>query len=269
MLAVTSILALSMLAACSSQTDNKAAGTAGTEGENVTTYVMGTSGAFAPFAYMDEDGVLTGYDVEVMKKVDALLPEVAFDMKTYDSDGLFLGLDGGSIDLITHQYGKNAEREEKYLFAAEPFGFTAISIATRAADTDINNAQGLEGKTAMVTATGLPNAWLTEYNETQATTPVELKYYEGDWVQGMQLIANGEGDAMLAPAVNIDVSIQNMGLPLRRVAEPLYTSDVYFIYNQDNAALRDQIDVVLRELKADGTLKALSEQFLGGDYSGQ
>ncbi|MDR1131806.1 MAG: transporter substrate-binding domain-containing protein [Oscillospiraceae bacterium] len=231
------------------------------------TYVVGTSGSFAPFCFTDTDGTLTGYDVEVLRAVDERLEDVSFTFKTFDFDGLFLGLDGGSIDFITHQLGKNAERESKYLYANEPLGFTSMSIATRAEDTDINNVKDLEGRSILITATGVPNTWLTKYNEETAETPVVLEYYEGDWVQGMQLVVSGSSDATAAPAVNIDTAIKDMGLAVRRAPDPLYTVDVFFIYAKTHTALRDRIDAVLKELKADGTLSAISRQFLGDDYT--
>lgn len=266
-------------AACSATTDAPPApsgsATAGpdsgsapvTDGMPETTVVVGTSGSFAPFCYTDENGNLTGYDVEVLRAVDEKLGDVTFEFRTFDFDGLFLGMDGGSIDFITHQLGKNPERESKYLYANEPLGYTSMSIATRAEDTGINSVKDLEGKSVLVTATGIPNTWLTNYNETEAETPVTLEYYEGDWVQGMQLVVSGGSDATAAPAVNIDTAIRDMGLAVRRAPEPLYTVDVFFIYAQGHTELRDKIDAALRELKADGTLSNLSRYYLGDDYS--
>lgn len=241
-----------------------------TESPPAQTVVVGTSGAFAPFCYTDESGNLTGYDVEVLRAIDAKLEDVAFDIRTYDFDGLFIGLDAGSLDLITHQLGKNAERESKYLYAGEPLGFTSMSIVTRAADTGINSVEDLQGKTVLVTTTGIPNTFLAKYNEGigDAGEKIKLAYYEGDWVQGMQNVVNDtQYDASAAPAVNIDTAIEKLGLPVRKGATPLYTVDVFFIYRSDNTALRDKIDTVLKELKADGTLGKISMQFLGADYS--
>ena len=43
----------------------------------------------------------------------------------------------------------------------------------------------------------------------------------------------------------------------------------YFILRKDAEAqqLADKIDATVKEMKADGTLKKLSEQFLGADYT--
>ncbi|GHU70031.1 L-cystine-binding protein TcyK [Clostridia bacterium] len=233
----------------------------------VTTYTIGTSGSFAPFCYTDEDGNLTGYDVEVLRAIDAKLDDVEFVFKTMDFNGLFLGLDAGSLDFISHQLGKNDEREAKYLFANEPLGYTSMNFAVRAADDSINSIKDVEGKTALVTATGLPNVWLTNYNAETAETPVTLKYYEGDWVQGMQQVVAGGADTTVSPAVTIDTTIRDMGLGVRRIPEALYTVNVYFIYANGQEALRDKIDAVLVELRDDGTLGEISVQFLGDDYT--
>jgi ABC-type amino acid transport substrate-binding protein len=266
-----------VFAACSGGADAPAAAPAGTDGAEtstpsesdsaVTNYIVGTSGSFAPFCYTDEAGNLTGYDVEVLRAIDEKLTNATFEFKAMDFDGLFLGLDAGNLDFISHQLGKNAEREAKYLYADEPLGYTAMSIVARADDSGIHGVKDLEGKEVLVTATGIPNTWLTAYNEEEAETPVILKYYDGDWVQGMQQLVAGGGDATAAPAVNIDTAIRDMGLAVRRVPDPLYTVNVFFIYANGRQALRDEIDGVLRELRADGTLTAISQQFLGEDYT--
>lgn len=232
-----------------------------------TNYTIGTSGSFAPFCYTDEEGNLTGYDVEVLRAIDEKLDDVTFTFKAMDFDGLFLGLDAGSLDFISHQLGKNAEREAKYLYANEPLGFTSMNLAVRVADETTQSVKDVEGKTVLVTATGLPNTWLTNYNAETAQTPVELKYYEGDWVQGMQQVVAGSGDATVAPAVNIDTAIRDMGLGIRRAPAPLYTVNVFFIYAKGHEELRDKIDAVLVELREDGTMGEISKQFLGDDYT--
>ncbi|MDR1570203.1 MAG: transporter substrate-binding domain-containing protein [Oscillospiraceae bacterium] len=253
-----SILVIIMLAAL--------AATALAASETVD-YVVGTSGSFAPFCYTDDDGNLTGYDVEVLRAIDEKLEDVTLTFKAMDFDGLFLGLDAGSLDFISHQLGKNAEREAKYLYANEPLGYTAMSLAVRADDEAVNSVKDIEGKQVLVTATGLPNTWLTAYNEETAETPVELKYYEGDWVQGMQQLVAGGGDATVAPAVNIDTAIRELGLAIRRAPDPLYTVNVYFIFAKDHEELRDRIDATLVELRDDGTLASISQQFLGDDFT--
>jgi L-cystine transport system substrate-binding protein len=258
---------LLLLAACSSGGGDGATASPGADADGeVTNYVIGTSGSFAPFCYTDDAGKLTGYDVEVLRLIDEKLADVTFEFKAMDFDGLFLGLDAGSLDFISHQLGKNAEREAKYLYAKEPLGYTAMSIVARAEDTSIQNVKDLEGKEVLITATGIPNTWFTTYNET-ADNPVVLKYYEGDWVQGMQQLVSGSGDATVAPAVNIDTAIRDMSLAVRRAPEPIYTVDVFFIFAQGKEALRDRVDGVLKELRADGSLARVSREFLGDDFT--
>ena len=50
-------------------------------------------------------------------------------------------------------------------------------------------------------------------------------------------------------------------------AEPVHNSDAYLLFNkQTDQALIDAVNTALEELKADGTIKELSEEYLDGDY---
>ena len=48
---------------------------------------------------------------------------------------------------------------------------------------------------------------------------------------------------------------------VKLIADNLYA---YYILPKDETELRDKIDEAIKQLKADGTLKKLSEQFFGG-----
>lgn len=47
--------------------------------EGVTTVRVGTMGTYSPFSYTDEDGKLTGYDLEVVRKVEQTDPSLHFE----------------------------------------------------------------------------------------------------------------------------------------------------------------------------------------------
>jgi ABC-type amino acid transport substrate-binding protein len=51
------------------------------------------------------------------------------------------------------------------------------------------------------------------------------------------------------------------------ITETIAPAKSYFLFSQSGAALRDKWDAALRELIADGTLKALSFKYFDYDYS--
>ena len=51
------------------------------DNSGVTTYTVGTEGAYPPFNLVNEKGEPDGYDIAVMKAIDDLNPDVEFNMK--------------------------------------------------------------------------------------------------------------------------------------------------------------------------------------------
>jgi L-cystine transport system substrate-binding protein len=95
--------------------------TAAAEPVEVTKIVVGTGTAFPNVCFIDENGKLTGFDVELLKEIDSRLPEYEFEFQTMDFSNLLLSLETNKIDLVAHVMEKNPERELKYSFNKEPY----------------------------------------------------------------------------------------------------------------------------------------------------
>jgi L-cystine transport system substrate-binding protein len=118
MVLIMVLLAL-VLGACSSQetksTSKESSGGA-KEGTKVQKILVGTGTQFPNVCFIDEDGKLTGYDVELVRKIDEKLPEYEFEFKTMEFSNLLLSLETNKIDFVAHQMEVNEERQEKFLF---------------------------------------------------------------------------------------------------------------------------------------------------------
>ena len=121
--AILSLTTLLSLAACggaassgaASSAPSGAASSAAASAEEVKTFTVGTRGTVAAYSYVDENNNLTGYDIEILREIDARLPEVEFECQTMDLSACFVALEAGQIDLIANQLVHNEERDSKYL----------------------------------------------------------------------------------------------------------------------------------------------------------
>ena len=83
MIFMTLLLTL-FVGACSSQetsTTSKSSSEASQE-TKVQKIIVGTGTQFPNVCFIDENGKLTGYDVELVRKIDEKLPEYEFEFKT-------------------------------------------------------------------------------------------------------------------------------------------------------------------------------------------
>ena len=198
--------------------------------------VVALEGAWQPWSYHDASDTLVGYDVEVSRAIAEKLG-VEPEYVESDWDSLFAGLDAGRYDMVCNGVRKDNE--------------------------DIHSFEDLKGKT---TANSL------------ASTYMELAESYGATVQGIdtleetiQLLTAGRIDATL----NADVSFYDYlnvhpEADFKLVAQTAEASHVAIpVLKSEDTAYLDALNTAIEALRADGTLKTLSEKYFGQDISSE
>ena len=224
--------------------------------------VVALEGAWQPWSYHDESDTLVGYDVEVSRAIAEKLG-VEPEYVESDWDSLFAGLDAGRFDIVCNGVEVTDERSKPYDFTT-PYGYIHTALAVRKDNEDIKSFEDLKGKT---TANSL------------ASTYMELAESYGATVQGIdtleetiQLLTAGRIDATL----NADVSFYDYlnvhpDADFKLVAQTEDASHVAIPLRKGDASatLLEAINTAIEELRADGTLKELSEKYFGQDISAE
>ena len=232
----------------------------------VRTVIVGTGNGFKPYCYLDENGNLQGYEKAVLDAIDEKLPQYKFEYQTFDFKNILIGLEAKKIDLAAHQFEVNPERQAKFLFAAEPYTTFILRITVKKDRTDINSIADLHGKKVQV-GEGSNDAYvLGEYNK-KNNNAINLVYSAADAATTVKNIENGSIDAFISITRIVESYNETYGDILKTVGDPVASSSTYFIYRQDDTQLQQDVDKVLKELKADGTLARISTEILGGDYT--
>lgn len=224
--------------------------------------IVALEGAWQPWSYHDESDTLVGYDVEVSRAIAEKLG-VEPEYVESDWDSLFAGLDAGRFDMVCNGVEVTDERALTYDFTT-PYGYIHTALAVRKDNNEIKTFEDLKGKT---TANSL------------ASTYMELAESYGATVQGIdtleetiQLLAAGRIDATLNADVSFydylnvhpdaDFKIVAQTEDASHVAIPLRKGD-------NSATLLEAVNNAIDELRADGTLKELSEKYFGQDISSE
>ena len=223
--------------------------------------VVALEGAWQPWSYHDESDTLVGYDVEVSRAIAEKLG-VEPEYVESDWDSLFAGLDAGRFDMVCNGVEVTDERALTYDFTT-PYGYIHTALAVRKDNEDIKSFEDLKGKT---TANSL------------ASTYMELAESYGATVQGIdtleetiQLLTAGRIDATL----NADVSFYDYlnvhpDADFKLVAQTAEASHVAIpVLKSEDPAYLDALNTAIEELRADGTLKTLSEKYFGQDISSE
>jgi L-cystine transport system substrate-binding protein len=245
---------------------DKAAATT-TEPAKVTKIVVGTGTAFPQVCFIDENGKLTGFDVELLKEIDNRLTEYEFEFQTLDFSNLLLSLETKKIDLVAHVMEKNPEREEKYLFNKEAYAHWRNRIVVAKDNDSIQSLDDLKGKKALTGATSAEAQILENYNK-EHDNAINIVYQNGAANDTVNQIITGRVDATLS--ADFVLPIIDPQSKLKVVGDELSSADILYVLRKDDAdsqKLSDSIDGVIKELKVDGTLSKLSIEWLGADVT--
>ncbi|MDP1510809.1 transporter substrate-binding domain-containing protein [Paenibacillus sp. CMAA1739] len=263
--AILSVMAIILvLAGCGSSDDTSSASGSS---RDVKKIIVGTGTQFKNVCFIDENGNLTGFDVELIKELDKRLPQYEFEFKTMDFGNLLLSLDAGKIDMVSHQMEKNPEREAKYLFNKNPYSIFLNRVAVAKDNNSIHSIDDLKGKKVLTSPTSNAAYVLKEYNKTHGNA-LNIVYTSGAANDTVQQITSGRIDATITTDFANRFNTDEKGeVALKTVGDPLTQSDVLYVLNKNEQGLADDLDKAIQEVKDDGTLSKLSIKWLGEDFT--
>lgn len=236
--------------------------------EDRNTIVVATRGTSKPFSYTDDNGRLTGYDVEVLKEIERRDPSLKFEFKPMAVDAAFVAMDSGQVDMIANQMRHSEARDKKYIFPKELNNYTARRLVVKKGRADIQSLEDLKGKKVAVTTNSEFNDLIKKFNET-AEPKVDVIYTDKASAETLNLVATGRADAAGEYEYLVKSFQTDKNLPVETVGPILQDVPTYFLLRKDSKMqqVADKIDKALQAMKKDGTLKQLSEKYLGGDYT--
>lgn len=247
---VPTVLMFSLLVGCSSES---------TEEAPQEKIIAATSGTLYPLSYHDsETNELTGYNVEVIKEVaNRLDMELEFTEMAFD--GMLTAVNSGQVDMADSA-SATEERKEKFAFS-DPIKYSYGTAIVRKSDSSgINSLEDLKGKKAAGEATTTYMAVAREYGAE------EVIYDNATNDQYLQDVANGRTDVILN-----DYYSQRLALEYYPDLDIMIHPTIKFnpdsagiVMKKGNTELVDKVNGALAEMKEDGTMTELSEQFFDG-----
>lgn len=229
--------------------------------QSVGKMVVGMEGDWAPWSYHDTDSnEVIGFDADTARAIGEKLG-VEVEIVEAPWESLFAGLDDGRYDMVVNGVEITEERSEKYDFS-EPYGYIHTALVVRGDNDDIHSFEDLSGKKT-VNSIGSTYMELAESYGASAAGVSTLN----DTIQN---VLDGRADATLNADVSIydymnqqpdaDIKIAAVTEEASQVAIPMRKGD-------ESASFREAVNEAVRELKEDGTLAKLSEQYFGSDIT--
>lgn len=228
---------------------------------NKGTISVGTEGTYAPFTYHDENGKLTGYDVEVTRAVAQKLG-VKVDFKETAWDSMMAGLKAGRFDVVANQVALTTPERQATFDKSEPYSWSGAMMAVRADEDGIKTLDDIKGRKAAQSLT-------SNYGELAREKQAKIVPVDG-LAQSLLVVQQKRADLTLNDSLAILDYLKknpNAGLKTAWEAPAEEKLGAGLIVNKGNDEALAKISAAIVELRQDGTLKKLGEQFFGKDIS--
>lgn len=230
---------------------------------------VGTEGTYNPFTYRDEQGKLTGYDLEVLREIARRDPTLEFEFIASPWETLFPGLDANKFQVLANQIVSNPDREKRYYLTDQSY-FTSVSqLIVKGGRTDINTLLDLKDKKVASIVGSSHTRALEDWNA-KHNNLFKIIYYEGDISMILQDIQNGRIDATINDPIMAQDKAKIQGLNINVIGDERIAADpTRFIFQKNATGLRlkQKIDRALQAMAEDGTLSAMSLKQFGKDYT--
>ena len=128
----------------------------------------------------------------------------------------------------------------------------------------------MEGEAGVYVTNAVEN-----YNKSNSKAPIKINYTDAGTQIILQHIEDGTTDfGIIDKAMYVSYAktygfkdLQSSDVPADEQAGITANLYSYFLFAQDNDALRQEVDTVLKELKADGTLTKIAEKYYSSDQA--
>jgi L-cystine transport system substrate-binding protein len=234
---------------------------------SVRTIKIATSAESKPLSWGALGVEPQGYEPEVLKAINAKLPQYKFVMEGAADEAEETGLVTGKYDMVTGGYYKSPARSQQFFIPDNPMGASMMKIYSRKGS-NINTMKDLVGKHLVpVTAGGGVYKFITQWQQENPAYKIELTASSAGvpYPIRLQEVQDGKYDALVLPSnLGEQTVIANQKLGIV-ASEPIVANNTYMLIHKADAnkALLEDVNKVLKVLKDDGTLDKLSQKWFG------
>ncbi len=224
------------------------------------TLAVGLEGTYPPFNYQDENGQLTGFEVDFANAVAAKLG-VKAEFQPTKWDGILAALEAKRFDVIINQVTITPERQQKYDFS-EPYTVSGIQIIVRKGDeAKISKPEDFAGKAIGVVVGTNYEKWLKD-NQPKA----DIRTYDDDASRDQDLLI-GRIDAVINDRLVAAARVKQYQGKLAVSGEPFAKQVQGIALRKDNPELLAALNKAIDDLRADGELAKISEKWFSSDVT--
>ena len=223
-------------------------------------FVLGLDATFKPMGYTDENDEIVGFDIDVAEEVcermgvDLVKQPINWDTKEED-------LDAGRIDCIWNGMSVNPSRAEA-MNLSDPYMKNAMVFVVPA-DSDAETMDDL-ANAAVGVQNGSTAQTILEGSEIGSSCSIQAMATN---IEALQQMEFGLVDAVFLDSVVAEYEITSSGTDYVILPDGLEEEEYAIGFRKNDQKLRDEVQKILGEMKADGTLGKISTEWFGSDIT--
>ena len=259
--AVLMAAAVFAIAGCK-KSEKKAAGDAVSALKERGVFVLGLNDSFPPLGFRSDDNEIVGYDIDLAKEV-AKRMGVDFRAQPIDWDAKEMELETGKIDCIWNGFTITEDRKNALSFTEAYLNNDQVLVVRT--DSGINSLADMKGKIVGIQS-GSSAQEAVDDNAAFASSISKLIMYK-DNITALNDLNIGGVDGVVMDSVVANYSINQTGMAFKVIDESLANEGYGIGFRKNEPELRDAVWNILKEMKADGTVNAISKKWFGRDIS--
>jgi len=214
---------------------------------------------YEPFEYKDENGELTGFEVELAEAMcEEMNANCEFVIQAWD--GMIPGLLARKFDLIMSSMSITPERAERVLFSDPYYNTPGGWFARNDFDTDVTDMDAMDGLTVGVQRGTTMDTYVTENMDGIVTIN---RYTTAD-----DMVLDLEGQRLDAVFVDFPVGEQTILTKdgFKEVGDTVKLGEgVGVAMRKRDADLAEEVNAALATLKEDGTYDTIMDKYFAYD----
>ena len=250
------------LSACGGgSTDNgSAADATSVKGE---TFKAALEPTFPPFDTTDDNGKLTGLDVDL---INAIADDQGFTVQweNLQFDGLIPALQAGNIDIIASGMSINEKREKQVDFS-DPYYDSGLVVAVAADNTTIKGEEDLTPEMKVAAQIGTTGA--QEAQDLKDAGKIASVIILPQLDTAMLQLINGDVDAVINDKPVTEAYIAKQSDKIKMVGEVINADSYGFAVQKGNKALQSALNEGLKNIKDNGIYDELVAQWFNDTSS--
>lgn len=233
-----------------------------------------TDQAYPPFSFIDESGEVVGFDVDVSKEIAKRLG-VEYKVETPSWEIIVAGNWNGRWDICVCSMTPTAERAQVLDFVNEYYDAPAV-VVVNVDNNEIKGPADLSGKKVGAQAGTTYEKYLNKELKIEMAPAVEFPFSELTTVPydsedtAFQDLALGTGkrlDAIVSNFLTAKERVDKNPDKFKIVGDPAYGEPIWVAVDKGDPEWQAKIKEIFKEMSDDGTLKTISEKWIGKDIT--